>query len=85
MFRMYFKEHDNREKVDDAFSDFVEMVFIKANKLNPDLQLSSSQLSCNDIHDLIINKPLLSSYWNLNINNEEDKKSNQENPRENVN
>ena len=53
--KFYFKEDANKD-----FAEFVDMTWSKAGKNNDELMHQDAFV------ELVINKPILSSYWNLN-------------------
>jgi len=54
LYRIYFREENSSE-----FPEFVDMTLKKLDKKETD------QLSSDELLDLIVNQPLLSTYWNL--------------------
>jgi len=65
--RMYFKD-EARLNIDCA--DFVEMIFIKANKTEDPYNNKTSVLSCDELVTMTINKPLLKTYWSMEESND---------------
>jgi hypothetical protein len=53
--KFYFKQDANKD-----FTEFVDMTWSKAGKREDEL------VSQDAVVELVVSKPLLSSYWNLN-------------------